>query len=93
MLIEFDPEKRAATLASRGLDFADASLIFDGDTFTWLDERVEYGEDRFVTMGLLRSRTVVLVWTWRQRARRIISMRYANEKEVALFKRSLGLRG
>ncbi|MBV6320447.1 BrnT family toxin [Duganella violaceipulchra] len=90
MQIEFDPEKRAATLVGRGLDFADAPQIFGGDTFTWLDERVEYGEDRFVTMGLLRSRTVVLVWTWRQHARRIISMRYANEKEVALFKRYLG---
>lgn len=63
MEISFDPAKRAATLAGRGLDFADAAEVFAGPTVTIEDDRREYGEIRWITMGLLGERVVVLVWT------------------------------
>jgi hypothetical protein len=79
--ISFDPAKRAKTLAERGLDFADAGLVFAGLTATVQDTRSGYGEDRYITAGYLDGRRVVLVWTPRGNARRIISMRYAHASE------------
>ena len=81
MDISFDPAKRAATLANRGLDFADAGAVFATEVFTRQDIRFDYDEDRFITAGYLGGRCVVLVWTPRGAARRIISMRYAHDDE------------
>jgi hypothetical protein len=81
--ISFDPAKRADTLSHRGLDFADAGAVFAGRTVTVQDLRRDYGEDRFITAGHLAGRCVVLVWTPRFGARRIISMRYAHADEEA----------
>jgi len=80
--ISFDPAKRAKTLEERGLDFADAGLVFAGITATIEDDRRDYGEQRFITAGYLDSRRVVLVWTHRPRSRRIISMRHAHADEA-----------
>jgi uncharacterized DUF497 family protein len=44
--------------------------------------RFDYGEPRFVTVGMLDSRLVVFVWTPRGSARRIISMRHCHEREA-----------
>lgn len=85
MEITFDPAKRAVTLAHRGLDFAAAAEVFDGPTVTVEDTREDYGEVRWITMGLLGDRTVVRVWTQRGSSRRIISMRYAHERETKEF--------
>ena len=81
MEVEFDPAKRAATLADRGVDMARAGIVFDGPTLTVEDDRHDYGERRHITIGFLDGRMVVLAWTWRGRRRRIISMRKANERE------------
>lgn len=81
MDISFDPGKRARILAERGLDFADAGLVFAGTTVTIPDLRQDYGEDRYVTAGYLHDRRVVLVWTPRGNARHIISMRHAHASE------------
>ena len=81
MDISFDPAKRAATLENRGLDFADAGLVFAGRTITIRDTRKDYGEDRRITAGYLAGRCVVLVWTPRAGSRRIISMRHAHADE------------
>jgi uncharacterized protein len=90
MLIEFDPDKRAATLEHRGLDMADAGKVFEGPCLTFPDLRQDYGEERFIALGLLLDRMVVLVWTSRGDVRRIISMRKANEREQNLYKNRLG---
>lgn len=91
MKITFDETKRATTLLERGLDFADADGVFAGPTVTIEDTRRDYGEVRWITMGLLGRRAVVLVWTLRgSDARRIISMRYAHDDEVERFGLHLG---
>jgi uncharacterized DUF497 family protein len=77
----FDPEKQAETPRHRGLHFADAGLVFVGRTVTIQDLRRDHGEDRFITAGHIRRRCVVLVWTPRDGARRIISMRFAHAEE------------
>lgn len=90
MLIEFDSAKREKTKGARGLDFAEAPRIFAGKHFTLEDERVDYGETRFVSVGMLADRVVVLTWTPRGEVRRIISMRYANEREKNRYAQHLG---
>ena len=81
MKLDFDPDKCKKTLTERGLDFADATRIFEGRHFTAEDLREEYYEQRFITVGKLDDRMLVLVWTPRDKTRRIISMRKANERE------------
>ncbi len=90
MRIEFDQDKRVKTLAERGLDFARAGEVFAGATVTLDDTRGGYGEARFITAGALDGRLMMVVWTLRGEARRIISMRKANDREQAWFTRALG---
>jgi len=90
MDIEFDQEKRDKTWQERGLEFARAAEIFAGPMLTDQDRRYDYGESRFITLGLLDTRFVVLVWTPRGNARRIISMRYANDREKSKYAKFLG---
>jgi uncharacterized DUF497 family protein len=90
MQITFDSAKREKTLAERGVDFADADQVFAGRHFTAEDDRLDYGEVRFITVGLLHGRMIVMVWTPRGAARRIISMRKANEREQNLHRHRLG---
>jgi len=85
MRIEFDNAKRDKTLLERGLDLANAKSVFEGVHFTAQDTRVDYEEDRFITVGWLQARLVVLVWTPRGEVRRIISMRKANDREQTLY--------
>ena len=89
MELTFDAAKRDRTLRERGLDFAGAAKVFAGHHFTRLDDRQDYGEDRYITVGLLDGRMVVLVWTSRGAARRIISMRKANEREWQKYRARL----
>jgi uncharacterized DUF497 family protein len=84
--IEFDPAKRQWTLAERGIDMAEAVLVFQGATITAKDVRRDYGEPRFLTIGRLRGRMVVIAWTQRGAACRVISMRKANEREEAAYR-------
>lgn len=86
----WDEEKRAKTLAERGLDFADAEQVFGGVTITMEDIREDYGECRFISVGFLNDRIVVVVWTPRDDGKRIISMRKANDREVKKFAPDLG---
>lgn len=93
MEISFDPAKRQLTLEKRGLDFADAGKIFEGEYFTWEDDREDYGETRYNSFGFLDDRAVFLTWTPRDGGIRVISMRKANEREQIRFGRILGRSG
>ena len=89
MNLEFDQDKRDKTLLERGLDFARAAEVYGGVYFTGRDERFEYEEERFITIGKLDASLVVLVWPPRGKVRRIISMRKANDREKAFYKSRL----
>lgn len=90
MELTWDETKRQRTLAERGLDFADAVEVFKGIHLSFPDERKDYGEPRFITVGLLKGRMVVLVYSPRDDARHIISMRKANDREIKKFQARLG---
>ena len=73
-----------------GIDFARASEVFANRTAEIEDTRRDYGERRFITAGPLADRIVVIVWTPRDGWRRIISMRFAHEREQALWRQLIG---
>ena len=81
MRITYDPAKREKTLADRGLDFADAKIVFASVTLEIEDTRKDYGETRIICYGLLAGRMVVVGYTPRGADRHIFSMRKANERE------------
>ena len=85
MKITFDSAKRLQTLADRKVDFEDAAQVFAGHTLTVKDDRFDYGEDRFQTLGFLAGRMVMIVWTPRGDARHVISMRKCNDREQARY--------
>ena len=89
MRITCDPAKRQRTLQGRGLDMRRAKEIFAGYHFTRVDDRFDYGEPRFTTVGWLDSRLVVFVWTPRGTARRIVSMRHCHEREAKTLRQFL----
>jgi len=85
MKITYDPAKREATLIRRKLDMARACEFFEGATITIEDDRKDYGEKRYISVGFLDQRMVFIAWTPRGATRRIISMRKANDREQAEF--------
>ena len=85
MAIEYDPAKRQLTLEARGLDMAQAGPVFEAPHITIEDDRRDYGEIRNLTIGFLEGRMVIIAWTPRANARRLISMRKANAREQKAY--------
>ena len=77
--------KRAANLKAHGLDFVDAPRVFEGLTFTFEDDRYSYGEQRFVTLGLLAGFPVSIVHTESDHEIRVISFRKATNRETDIY--------
>ncbi|MEO1353255.1 MAG: BrnT family toxin [Cyanobacteria bacterium J06635_15] len=85
MEFEWDETKRSINLNKHGIDFADVPPVFDGDTVTMEDDRYDYGEDRFVTFGLLQGRVLAVVHTETDDVIRLISVRKATKNEQRLY--------
>lgn len=77
--------KRAANLKDHGLDFVDAPRVFEGLTYTYEDDRFAYGEQRFVTLGLLAGIPVSVVHTESEHEIRIVSFRKATKGEARFY--------
>ena len=77
--------KRNLSLKNYGLDFVDAPRVFEGVTFTFEDDRFAYGEQRFVTLGLLAGIPVSIVHTENEYEIRIISFRKATRRETQIY--------
>ncbi len=77
--------KRVANLKVHGLDFVDAPRVFEGVTFSFEDDRFSYGEQRFVTLGLLAGVPVSIAHTETAHEIRIISFRKATKRETEIY--------
>jgi uncharacterized DUF497 family protein len=89
MRFAWSESKRQSNLLDHGLDFVDASRVFEGLTYTFEDARFNYGEERFVTLGLLDGMVVSIVHTETLRSIRVISVRKATKHEQAIFFNSI----
>lgn len=85
MKFEWDEAKRTDNLIKHGIDFADISLLFEGLTVSILDDRFDYGEDRFITFGLLNGIVLVVVHTETKDVIRLISARKATRYEEKTY--------
>jgi uncharacterized DUF497 family protein len=65
MQFEWDEQKRLTNIRKHGLDFRDAWQLFDAPMLVALDEREDYGEDRWIGIGALNGRVVVVIFTER----------------------------
>jgi uncharacterized DUF497 family protein len=82
MKFAWDKRKNLVNVEKHGLDFADAQRIFEYPLLVNLDNRQDYGEDRWIGIGLLEMRVVVLVFTEPETDLiRIISFRKATSDE------------
>jgi len=74
MNFEWDDIKRKSNIEKHGIDFIDAPIIFDSYTLTIEDDRYDYGEERFVSFGIIEERVVVVVHTENEDSIKIISI-------------------
>ena len=85
MHYDWDDEKNKANIAKHGIDFNLA------EKFDWLsaieiqDNRKDYGEERWIALGLIENRLYVLIYVHRQSCIRIISLRKANKREREFY--------
>jgi uncharacterized protein len=70
---EWDDNKNKLNIEVRKVDFEYAALIFEGPVFTSIDTRKEYGEDRFISLGMVDDEIFVVVHTERNGSTRIIT--------------------
>lgn len=82
MQFEWDEAKNLENIRKHEINFADVPAMFDSEMLIELDDRFDYGEDRWFGIGFLGSGVAVVVWTKRRRdVIRIISVRRANRYE------------
>ena len=86
MIFEWDEAKRTTNLEKHGVDFVDASDMWTRPMLVAEDVRREYGESRYIGMGYVQDRLMVVVYTHRTaNVVRIISLRKANSREVRIY--------
>ncbi len=91
MAFELDPDKAMINFAKHGLNLALGVEVFDQAFIEEEDDRINYGETRFLAIGPVASlgdRICAVVYTWRGNERRLISFRKANDKEIGKYRQS-----
>lgn len=94
MEFEWDLAKNDENLRRRGFDFAFAAQVFRGIYIEYPDERRDYGERRFIALGVAEGLPLSVVFTDRTRptgstVRRIISARVSNRKERTRYGKAI----
>jgi uncharacterized protein len=79
---EWDEAKNRTNIAKHGISFELARKIFDGIVWSRIDQRLNYGEMRIISIGAVeQAAIIVMAHTDRNGKIRIISARPANRKE------------
>jgi len=92
MKFEWDEAKNRENVRRHGIDFADATEVFSHPMLTRLDDRRDYGEDRWVGIGLMKNTVAVVVYVeWVDEERvRFISARGALHHERKRYSEEVG---
>jgi len=85
MSYEWDERKRRSNVKKHGIDFIDVPKLFESDVVLIPDERFDYGEPRFIAIGILKNLVVVVAYTERDENIRIISARKATKNEQIYY--------
>jgi uncharacterized DUF497 family protein len=82
MYIEFDPVKDVANQKKHGVSLSVAGELDWEAALLWIDDRVEYGEMRMIALAPKTEILYYVAFVDRGEARRVISLRRANRREV-----------
>jgi uncharacterized protein len=89
MKFEWSKRKNSANVEKHGLDFADAYKLFQSPMLVKLDNREDYGEERWIGIGLMDMRVVVIVFTEpKEDTIRVISFRKATSDETKRYEQA-----
>ncbi|MFP3520722.1 BrnT family toxin, partial [Pseudomonas sp. SIMBA_077] len=66
MYVAWDEAKNHANMLKHGIDFNDAVLMFQRPVLSLRDERLDYGEERWASLGWIRTLVGVVVHTERR---------------------------
>ncbi|WP_439136616.1 BrnT family toxin [Roseicyclus sp.] len=86
MLFEWSKSKRTENLTKHGVDLVFAALIFEGPVLTQIDDRNDYGETRYISVGLIDDEAYVVVHTTRGDRTRLISAWLGGQKANGRYK-------
>ena len=89
MRFAWDERKRLSNLEKHGLDFFDVSSIFEAPHIA-VPSAHEGEEERFLAIGVFEGRFVMIVYTIRSEAIRIISFRRARHGERQKYQELYG---
>lgn len=89
MRIEFDPAKDAVSQAKHGVSLAMAVELDWEAALVWVDGRFEYEELRMIALAPRTETLYYVAFVQRGEARRIISLRRANRREVKRYVQSI----
>ena len=90
MRFEWDELKNQINIRKHGIDFQDAVDVFDHPVLTAIDQREDYGEERWIALGWMAAIVGVVVYVERNAdVIRIISARKATKREVKRYKYSV----
>lgn len=89
MKFEWDENKRLINLQRHGIDFADVWRVFEIVTHTIIDDRYDYGEIRYLSLGLLFGEVVAVSHVETDEINRIISARKAEKHEQEKYFREI----
>ena len=90
MKFEWDEGKNRANIRKHGFDFADAEEMFRGVLVVGPDTREDYGEKRWVGLGMIRERVAHVVFAERDlETIRIISLRKATSREQKEYEKAI----
>lgn len=88
MNFEWDEQKNQSNVQKHGLSFADAWEMFQAPMLVELDDRKEYGEERWIGIGRMRDRTVVAIYSEPDDTTiRVISLRKALTHERQAYEK------
>jgi len=87
---EWDEDKNRINIAKHGISFGTARLIFDGPTVDRIDSRKDYGEERIISLGMIKDVLIlVVVHTDRNGITRLISARPAKHSERSWYEKTI----
>ncbi len=85
MVFDWDKKKRKTNIKKHGIDFSELKEVFEKPMLTRIVNSEDYGEIRWISLGDLDGKIVVLVYTEKENNVRLISARRATKNENNIY--------
>jgi len=87
MEYEWDDSKCKANIAKHGVDFLSAEEFDWSTAIEVIDDRLDYGENRWIALGFIGNCLHVMIYTDRIDTIRVISLRKAKRHERRYYEK------